>query len=487
MAADVSFSIEAIDKSSNAINGIRGAILTLNQAVQLAGQVYQAVNIIIKQTVGEFVKYADQVRSLSQLTAQSAQSTSRLIQVTEDYKIQVNDLTTASRKLATEGLSLNVETIAKLSDEFLTLNTGAERQAFLTKNLGRASSEWTNILMQGSAAILARNAAVNKALILDAQALKKAEDYRMALDELSDSAMALKVSLGEVLLPVLIDIVDYLNRSILGWGEFFKFVNYLETTRWGERMREDIDMSIDQGKTLQDMWEKDRVAMEELLAMVESGRTDWEQLYTGAETAADQVKANTDLMKGWLGELGQEGADVWNAYLVSTGAISPAAIEQFVKIQTAFMTVNDMLKKGISMPIIVNFLTYELTGRGRETGTSAPPAPWSTPSGYTEIGTVGGAGTDRVFKNAEGNIITHKSSGGYVSGRYAITGDSMSGRRTGYEELVDFQQKRVYSAPETSAMGAVPHYAGGSGEISLSYQTIQDLANAVAQKMSGYV
>lgn len=82
---------------------------------------------------------------------------------------------------------------------------------------------------------------------------------------------------------------------------------------------------------------------------------------------------------------------------------------------------------------------------------------------------------------------SHKASGGYVSGRYAITGDSLSGRRTGYEELVDFQQKRVYSAPQTRAMGAVKGYAAGSGEIDLSYQTIQDLANAVAQKMSGYV
>jgi hypothetical protein len=63
----------------------------------------------------------------------------------------------------------------------------------------------------------------------------------------------------------------------------------------------------------------------------------------------------------------------------------------------------------------------------------------------------------------------------------------MSGRRTGYEELVDFQQRRVYSAPQTQAMGAVPGYAAGSGDITLSYQTIQDLAQAIAQKQAGYV
>jgi hypothetical protein len=477
--ADVEFTIGAIDMASNAINGVRGAIFTMNQAMQLAQQVIRGVNQVIDQTVGAYVKYADQVRSLSQLTAQSAQSTSRLIQVTEDYRIEVGDLTAASKKLATEGLSMNVETIAKLSDEFLKLHTGSERQLFLTEHLGRASSQWTNILMQGSEAILARNKSVNQALILDEAALKKAQEYGMALDDVSDAAMALKISLGEYLLPVVINILNWVNKSIAGWNELFKYLNRNESV---------IDETIDQGARLQDMWEKDRAAMEDLMAILESGRAEWEQLYTGAEKAADQVKLNTDLMKGWLGELGQEGADVWSAYLVSTEAISPAAIEQFVKIQAAFIQVRNWLESGMSIPIIVNFLQYTLTGSGPNTrDTAVQQGKWRN------IGIVGmGDEPNRsVWENSETGDRNiggpGKAAGGYVSGRYAITGDSLSGKRTGYEELVDFQQKRVYSAPETQAMGAVPGYAMGSGAIDLSYQTIQDLANAVAQKMSGYV
>jgi hypothetical protein len=74
--------------------------------------------------------------------------------------------------------------------------------------------------------------------------------------------------------------------------------------------------------------------------------------------------------------------------------------------------------------------------------------------------------------------------GGYIPGRYAITGDSMSGQRTGFEELVDFQQKRVYSAPETRAMGAVRGYAGGSGEVDLSQRSLDKLADTIMYGVS---
>ena len=74
--------------------------------------------------------------------------------------------------------------------------------------------------------------------------------------------------------------------------------------------------------------------------------------------------------------------------------------------------------------------------------------------------------------------------GGYIPGRYAITGDSMSGQRTGFEELVDFQQKRVYSAPETRAIGAVRGYAGGSGEVDLSQRSLDKLADVIMYGVS---
>lgn len=214
MADDVTFTINAVDKASAAMSGIRGAMLSLNQAAQLAGQVYAGVNKIIDQTIGKYIQYADQVRTLSKLTNQSAEDTSRLIQVSDDYKLSVENLTVASKTLATKGFSLNVETIAKLSDEYLKLNTGAERQTFLTKNLGRASAEWTEILTQGSTAIMARNGMVERNLILSQSQLIKAREYEIAQDNLNDAWMAASVAVGEKVVPPLIKLLNTYTETL---------------------------------------------------------------------------------------------------------------------------------------------------------------------------------------------------------------------------------------------------------------------------------
>jgi hypothetical protein len=211
---NVNIVFNAVDHASSAITGIRGAIMSFNQVMQAAQMVERAVAQAIDETVGSYTKYADSVRTISQLTNQSTQVSSKLVRVTEEYKISVEDLTVASRKLATQGLSLNVDTIAKLSDQFLSLSTGAERQTFLTKNLGRASAEWTDILSAGSKAILAQNDAVSSSLILTQDAVDKARQYQFAQQKLTDAFDATKIAIGERLAPTLTKLMNTYSETM---------------------------------------------------------------------------------------------------------------------------------------------------------------------------------------------------------------------------------------------------------------------------------
>ena len=95
---------------------------------------------------------------------------------------------------------------------------------------------------------------------------------------------------------------------------------------------------------------------------------DWEVLYTGEKTAADKIKDSISLIGDDLKGLGYQGSLVWEGYLAATGQISPAAITQFVKITAAFKEVKRSLEAGISIPIIIQNLTTELTGAGVTTG-----------------------------------------------------------------------------------------------------------------------
>jgi hypothetical protein len=217
----VNIVFNAVDHASSAITGIRGAIFSFNQVMQAAEQVYQGVKNVLDQTVGAYAKYADSVQKISQLTNTSTESTSRLITVTERYNVSVDDLTVASRKMATQGLSLTIDTIANLSDEYLKLNTGAERQAFLTKNLGRASAEWTDILSQGSAAILRMNDAVSKNLILTQKQIDAAEKYKLVQKDMKEATDGLKYSLGISLLPSIVAVEQAMLATVNGGGAAF--------------------------------------------------------------------------------------------------------------------------------------------------------------------------------------------------------------------------------------------------------------------------
>jgi hypothetical protein len=501
--ADVEFTISAIDKATGAISGIRGAILSMNQAVQLAGQVYQAVSRVVDETISSYVKYADEVRRLSQLNGTNAEETSRLIQVTDDYKISVDALNMATRKLSGEGLSLTTEQLAIMSDEYISLGTSAEKTRFLLDNFGRTGTTFAEIMGAGSAAIREQSAATEDGLVLTDAAVVAARNYEKALDANADKIMAIKVAIGQYLLPALMFVNDFiLYKSIPGWQEFGKTIDIileraiLKSWDVGRGIKNALDISneswasgvIDwfwgvRGTAVQtiDVLGAVPPTIEDIAAAADAlnktlmNQTGWEAMYTGASDAAARSKQSLDMLGEGIQGIGEEGSEVWRAFLIASGSISEPAIREFIKIEQTIAAVRAMLAGGFSADFIVNIIM----GTRREFADEKPTN--VLPSGSV-VPAVSSSAYWIPDPSDPGHYIENpnfKASGGYVSGRYAITGDSLSGRRTGYEELVDFQTRRVYSAPETQAMGAVPGYAAGSGEITLSRQSITELRDAI--------
>lgn len=176
----------------------------------------QAVLMVIegvKESIQVTQQYAEEVRDLSSISGESAENTSKMLQVMDDYELSAQDAETATRKLTQNGLAPNLETIAKLSDQYLAINDAQERNDFILKNLGRSGLQWVNLLKQGSAALLAQGDAVDKNLILTEDAIQAAEDYRLALDSWNDSVMGVKIAIGTHLLPVLTELIDAESRA----------------------------------------------------------------------------------------------------------------------------------------------------------------------------------------------------------------------------------------------------------------------------------
>src|SRR5574341_1475182 len=185
---------------------VQAKINLVQQGVELLGQAYDT-------TIGETIRYADQVRSLSMISGQSTEDTSRFIQVLDDYKISADDALIATRALTKEGYAPSIETLAEWSDKYLALNSAEERNEFILKNLGRGGLQWVDVLNKVSEAILEQGAAVEKGLILSQKQVNAARENEIALDRWNDSINALKYSIGNELIPVATNFVNVLNDS----------------------------------------------------------------------------------------------------------------------------------------------------------------------------------------------------------------------------------------------------------------------------------
>lgn len=486
----------ATDKNTDALKKIKTTYTELNNTIQVVERVYRTVQKVISETVGEYIEYADQVRTLTQVTGASAQQTSRLIQLADDHKVSVENLTTAMRTMSTQGHAVTIESLGKMSDEYLTLNAGIERQQFLMKNFGRAGVEFAEMMLMGSDAIKAESEAINDNLILTDKALKQARDYEKAEDELNDAWMALKITAGQYLVPALTALVQGFAgmpdpESLAGkwntWNEEIKETTGNVSLLY--RILNQPPKSVEGGRgsmlpyqeyataAAELSEETARLAEEEAKLALElyNQETAWMSTFEGATTAKEQAKVYFDYIEQSFDTMGQQGAEVWRGYLMATGKLSEESIAEFIRVETALARIKGMIDSGafdsqFLINIAIQLLGGATGGGGGSGGGYTGPTASFAPPGYVFQGYVGATPeTGSVYKNPDtGEIIVvpFKASGGSVGGRYALVGDAPGGRMTPYTELVDFANKRVYNAKDTRKMlgglRGVPMYASGS-------------------------
>lgn len=166
----------------------------------------------ISAAVNKYTEYADQIRTMSNLTGMQAEETSRLYQLSDDYGISAEKLTTILQGANRNGFEPSIDNLADLSDKYLALESPLERNKLLMETLGRQGMDYAEVMKLGGDAIRERAAAVEDGLILDEEALQKSRDYQMAVDGLGDSFDALVMSIGSGVIPALTGMVEWLTN-----------------------------------------------------------------------------------------------------------------------------------------------------------------------------------------------------------------------------------------------------------------------------------
>jgi len=203
-------------KISSALSGM-GLMMAADQLTKFG----DAIQRVAKDIIDTSSTYILQVEEMARITGASAEETSRLIQVADDQRVSVGELTTAVRiysmRMAQAGQSttVTIDTIAALSDEYIKLAPGTERNAYLMEKFGRSGLSMARMMEQGSEALREQSKAVDESLIITKEAIQAQRDYEMALDDLDDALTGIKTELGIALMPVLTELVGILNNTVI--------------------------------------------------------------------------------------------------------------------------------------------------------------------------------------------------------------------------------------------------------------------------------
>lgn len=187
--------------ASKATNVLKGSYTEFLSALGLVQQGLQYAKQGYEVTIGASQKYAEQVRTLSMISGQGAEDTSRFIQVLDDYKISAEDAEMATRKLKEKGLVPTVETLAKLAEGYQKIKDPAEKMKFVQDNLGKSGTKWLEVLNKSPEVLRKQAAGINENLILTQKQLDNARKLEIAQDNLNDTAGGLANTIGTKLTP----------------------------------------------------------------------------------------------------------------------------------------------------------------------------------------------------------------------------------------------------------------------------------------------
>lgn len=179
------------------LKGLAGESKLTNQQIGILAGGVTAFGAILADAYVENGKYVESVRDLALVSGAGAEETSRFIQVLDDYQLTQEDALAATKKLKDQGLTPTIDTLAKLADEYKTIQDPAEKMKFIQENLGKGGVKWVNILNQESSALRQNAADVNKLLIVTDAEVKMHEVQRLAIDNVKDSLEGYKMELGQ--------------------------------------------------------------------------------------------------------------------------------------------------------------------------------------------------------------------------------------------------------------------------------------------------
>lgn len=194
---------------------VRG-LADLKAGLDLVGKGFGVVKDFVEDSIKETMQYTKAVRDLAQNLGITTEETSRIIQTADDFTVSQEAVTSALQMAVKKGMAPSIDTLAKMADEYNSIADPTERAARLTEVFGRNWTTLTPMLKEGGAAIREAAASQDDALIVTEKQSQATRDLEKNMDNLGDKVTALKLKIGNGLIPILNKAADAFDTLTTG-------------------------------------------------------------------------------------------------------------------------------------------------------------------------------------------------------------------------------------------------------------------------------
>jgi hypothetical protein len=329
MANEVQIVMTVIDKVSGHLAEIKGKVGGLTDgmnalgiaipttAIGALGAAVVATGKYVSDAIKDVSAYNRTIKLLSDNLSLTAEETSRVVQVGDDFGISIDQMRTSLQFAAKNGFAPSIENLANLADHLKTINDPTQRAAELTKIFGRSWSELTPLLNAGGDAIRDGSAAIADGMIATDAAIAKSEELRVAQDNLGDSLQAIKNTVGNASTPALTQLTNSSNqwltavtmvndaykKNLITLDEFIVLMAELTTgDKYAASIIEELSVSLGEQKDATDAInqadEKRYVITAKLTAAYELANPIIKSVKVATYELGQAIEANTQLLTG---------------------------------------------------------------------------------------------------------------------------------------------------------------------------------------------
>lgn len=189
---------------SGALEAVQGASLPLIGSLGVLAIAGMALKGAYDATVGSAITLGDETRTLEQEIGSTAEQSGALIFAANSVGVSFESLSRglniAIRALESSkslGIEPNIEGLAKLSDMYLALEPGVQRDAFLLHEFGRSGADLAPLMLLGGDGIKALgDQAAATGDVLSGPASDKVHAYELSITRLGESVKGTAVQLG---------------------------------------------------------------------------------------------------------------------------------------------------------------------------------------------------------------------------------------------------------------------------------------------------